>query len=120
MDSTQNQVDAPCDACGLGPYEVEYLPICQTNTHWVTENRPDYLCTDCFATFIHQYTTLSEQETIAYVHKYSGHSQSSVASRLDVDEPQVVELIREINSKLEKTKETHLSKISNEEPKSAQ
>jgi len=119
MSSTQTQVDAPCDACGLGPYEVEYIPVCQTNTNWVTENRPDNLCIDCFATFIHKNTALSNREALAYVHKYSGHSHSAVASYLDVDESRVVKLISEINSKLEEANESQLSKISNDESECA-
>jgi len=114
------QIDALCDACGLGPHDVEYIPVCKTNTTWIAENRSDHLCLDCFLSYVHEHTTLSEQEVTVYVYKYSGHSHKAIASLLEVSESHVGTVIGRIKEKYRTAEQTRtLSPIWNNktEPK---
>lgn len=102
------QINAPCDACGLGPYEIEYIPVCKTNTTWIAENRSDHLCLDCFVSYVLEHTTLSEQEAMVYVYKYSGHSHKAIASLLDVSDSHVGAVIGRIKEKYRTAEQTQI------------
>lgn len=102
------QINAPCDACGLGPQEIEYIPVCKTNTTWIAENRSDHLCLDCFVSYVHERTTLSEQEAMVYVYKYSGHSHKAIASLLEVSESHVGTVIGRIKKKYRTAEQTQI------------